>query len=468
MRQQEEEMLALQDTPNGVDEEGGRDDEQSLAVIGQEMVPVEGRVEEDVQFRTPLRPKVETDLALHGDLPRGPEGVPRALAPSPLFTEEQLNMFDEMYQRHSSPLLPRGLPPGMQRSLPDMERRDAEGGDLGRRMAREMLNPPKPGELPTPQVFEIGSRPASDEKRLNMAAEDHMWRLQIGRELQNMGEMLRQANEENKALKEEIALVRLENKFFTPESEKEKSKAQKQNTATADEKAEAGGATATGSTNQVDLLMVMMQNMQEIQKRMLSRDDSVEVVRSGVTDLPKLAEWDSQEGPLKMGDWMAVIEPAISDLSTSSELWWSEMVREVQRWYEVHLQMAPLDRAAHDLTPPQTLQMKQWQRLERRVASMLLSAVPDQQREELVAAKRLNVFSILCHLQLTYQPGGLGEKQTLLHNIESPPEATSLGDAVLGLRRWMRWRKRAEELKATEPDPSVLVRAITSWSPTGS
>ena len=411
-RQQEEELLALQDTPNGVEGEDDREEEQSLAVIGQEMVPVEGRAEEEIQFRTPMRPRVETDLAVHGDLPRGPEGAPRALAPSPLFTEEQLNMFDEM-QRRSSPLLPLGLPPVMQRRLPDMARRDAEGGDLGMRMAREMLNPPNPGELPTPQVFEIGSRPASDEKRRNMA-EDHMWKLQIGRELQNMGEMLRQAHEENKALKEEIALVRLENKFFTPESEKAKSKAQQSGTATAEPRAEAGGATATGSSSQVDLLMVMMQNMQEIQKRMPSRDDSVEVVRSGVIDLPKLSEWDSQEGPLKMGDWMAVIEPAISDLSTSSELWWSEMVREVQRWYEVHLQMAPLDRAAHDMTPPQTLQMKQWQRLERRVASMLLAAVPDQQREELVAAKRLNFFLHIVPSTANVSAGRLGRKADAL------------------------------------------------------
>ena len=452
-------MLALQDTPNGLEEEGPVH-EQSLEIIGQEMVPLVGTAEEEAQFKTPNRPRMESDLAVPGDLPRGPEGEPKALAPSPLFTEEQLSLFDEMYRRHSSPLLPRGLPPVAQRSLPDMVRREADGGDPGRRMAREMLNPPNPGELPTPQVFDIGSRPASGERRMSMA-EDHMWKVQIGKELQNMGEMLRQANEENKALKEEIALVRLENKFYTPESERLKSKTHQPNTTTAAPRAEAGGSSTEGQTSQMDLLMVMMQNMQEIQKRMLARDDSVEVVRSGVIDLPKLSEWDSQEGPLKMGDWMALLEPAISDLSTSSELWWSEMVREVQRWYENHLQMAPLDRAAHDMSTPQTLQMKQWQRLERRVASMLLAAVPDQQREELVAAKRLNVFSIMCHLQLTYQPGGLGEKQTLLHNIESPPEATSLGDAVLGLRRWMRWRQRAEELKATEPDPSVLVRAIT-------
>ena len=104
---------------------------------------------------------------------------------------------------------------------------------------------------------------------------------------------------------------------------------------------------------------------------------------------------------------------------------------------------------------------KQWQRLERQVASLLLRAIPEQQREELVASKRLYVFGILCHLQLVYQPGGLAEKQTLIRNLEDPPEASSLGEAVQTLRRWMRWRQRARELQTSEPDPTVLIRALT-------
>ena len=103
----------------------------------------------------------------------------------------------------------------------------------------------------------------------------------------------------------------------------------------------------------MDLMLLMMQNMQELQKSMMSRDDcgaqnGVEVVRSGASDLPKLAEWDSQEGPLRMGDWLALLEPAISDLSTTSEVWWGEMVKLVQGWYQDHIKMAPLQRAAHD------------------------------------------------------------------------------------------------------------------------
>ena len=465
-RRQEEELLALEDCPNGREPSERQASEPGLALIGQEVALAGAAVEDDRQFRTPQRVGAEESaMMLHGELLRGPEGQPTVLGPEPLFSEKQLSMLDEMYLRHSSPLLPGQSHAQMTRALPMYPLPGRGDGEEPRRMSLEMLRPSPPADLPRPQFFHMASRPQSEQIAAEVA-EERTWKQQVGEELRQMGTRLQQADEENRALKEEIALMRLENRFYTPESEKEKNRGYPTGASTTVPRGDGRERAPEQNATQMDLLIAMMQNMQEIQKRMLAREDhgapnGVEVVRSGAIDLPKLAEWDAQEGPLRMGDWMALLEPAISDLSTSSELWWSEMVREVQKWYQQHIQMAPLDRAAHDLTPPQTLQLKQWQRLERRVASMLLASVPEQQREELVASKRLTVFSIMCHLQLTYQPGGLGEKQTLLHNIESPPEATSLGDAVLGLRRWMRWRQRAEELKASEPDPSVLVRAIT-------
>ena len=435
-RLQEQEPLALENVPNGEDPATPRDRQVSepvLTVVGQELVAtVGGMVADSQQFMTPGRmPDGEDRLANRLDLPGLPQTVPRALAPTPLFSEKQLTLMDEMYQRTSSPLLPRGMPPMVQRSLPEMPTMEAAAEDRARRMAQEILSPVA-ASLSKPEVFNISSRPTSEGQQPSATAvDDHLWRLQVGRELREMGERLTRTTDENRALKEEIALLRLEGRFYTPESEKGKVKTVIKEQAAGASSGEGTEKPTTAWPSQMELLLLMMQNMQEIQKHMLNREDhgasnGVEVVRSGAMDLPKLSEWDSQEGPLKMGDWMALLEPAVSDLSNSSELWWSEMVREVQLWYQQHLQMAPLDRTAHDMTAPQSLQVKKWQRLEKRMASMLLAAVPDQQREELVAAKRLTVFSILCHLQLTYQPGGLGEKQTLLHNIESPPEATSL------------------------------------------
>ena len=79
---------------------------------------------------------------------------------------------------------------------------------------------------------------------------------------------------------------------------------------------------------------------------------------------------------------------------------------------------------------------------------MLLHSVPENVREELVAGRKMSVFSILAHLFLTYCPGGVLEKQMLLRSLEDPPEVTSIGDAPAALRRWMRWKARTAEIGA--------------------
>ena len=51
--------------------------------------------------------------------------------------------------------------------------------------------------------------------------------------------------------------------------------------------------------------------------------------------------------------------------------------------------------------------------------------MPEGVREDLVSNKRLSTFSMLAALQVIYQPGGQGEKTTLLKALESPLEASS-------------------------------------------
>ena len=39
----------------------------------------------------------------------------------------------------------------------------------------------------------------------------------------------------------------------------------------------------------------------------------VETVRPGAPDLPLLAPWEPQQGPLILGDWLLIIEPIICE-----------------------------------------------------------------------------------------------------------------------------------------------------------
>ena len=151
--------------------------------------------------------------------------------------------------------------------------------------------------------------------------------------------------------------------------------------------------------------------MQAIQRQMLEQKDEetgTESVRQAPA-LPSLAEWSATTGPIDLNDWMALIEPMMCDLSNSSAQWWQQLVMEAHLWYQRHLQLPPLDRVAHVPVPSKDLAKQKWARLERRASTLLLMAVPEGQREELISAKRLSAMSIVwptsCHLPTRWSCG---------------------------------------------------------------
>ena len=210
----------------------------------------------------------------------------------------------------------------------------------------------------------------------------------------------------------------------------------------------------------IQLMAKIMEGMTNLQKQIMDgKENEPESVRSNL-ELPQLPEWPASSGPVDLSDWLCVIEPLMADLSNSSSEWWTTLMREAQVWYEEHLRLQPLDRVSHDPKASPALSQKKWVRLERRASSMLLLSVPKNLREELISTKRVSVLSIICHLMMLYQPGGLAEKELILRQLESPPESQSLSEAVQGLRRWSRWRRRATDLGVQEPDPFLLLKGL--------
>ena len=71
----------------------------------------------------------------------------------------------------------------------------------------------------------------------------------------------------------------------------------------------------------LQLMVTMMEAMKEMQKKTNEgREDSgmlhgVELVRTGVTDLPALPPWSPTTVPPQLADWMLLITPVIADLS---------------------------------------------------------------------------------------------------------------------------------------------------------
>ena len=299
-------------------------------------------------------------------------------------------------------------------------------------------------------------------------AEEVMWRWRMSQDMKELGLQLRASQAENRELKMKLEEMQeekdYEQRFQTPEDEKAETRKPRCETkgASSSESGKGTGAApkADGNDKTVEFMMLMLQSMQEMQRNYMKdkATPEVEVVRGNVGEFPQLPEWDAVEAPLKMGDGLALLECLVSDLTDSSEEWWRLTIDEVGKWYRDHMSLSPLGRASHSFDTPSTLTQRRWQRLEKRVAGMLIRSVPEGVREDLVSNKRLSTFAILAALQVIYQPGGLGEKRTLL---EDSLEASTAAEAVLGLRRWIRRRQRALEIHAIEPDPTVLVRGLT-------
>jgi len=118
-------------------------------------------------------------------------------------------------------------------------------------------------------------------------------------------------------------------------------------------------------------------------------------------DLPKL---DEEATALEFGDWLSMVDSHMGDLSYSSGSWWALVKSAVEGCYKEWLQPGPLERLR--LRPQLESHANLWPRTERRALAMLLHAVPEHVRSEVISARKLTTDQVLFRLYCTYQPGG--------------------------------------------------------------
>ena len=424
----------------------------------------------DSQLRTPQRPreiKISTPETVKSEPIPEPRGRPMSFAPlPPLFDDHQLQQFQEMYA--SAPSL-----------YPTVSRQEEMRPDFLKEDEMRL------------QRLKLEEERLRESRRLASVRHEEqavIWK------------MYQEAREENEILRKRIDLLTEEvatyermfdeAQFGTPDGSREKDIGVSEEKRPADghrsgikgasRPSEPGGQYATkdprskgleqggddGSQKAtLQVMLGLMQGMQELQKRVLEVEKGeekgeAEWVRGGSVVLPKLPEWSGTTGPIDFNDWLCLIEPQMADLTNTSAEWWSQLLEESRDWYEEHLKLPPLKRMGHEARPSLALSVKRWSRLERRASTLLLAALPDGQRDDLVAAKRLTSLEIICHLLMTYQPGGLAEKELILKSLEQPTESTSLQEAIVNRRRWARWRRRAADLGVSEPDPYLLLKGL--------
>eukprot|EP00438_Fugacium_kawagutii_P029791 Skav227164 [mRNA] locus=scaffold502:278286:285743:- [translate_table: standard] len=399
---------------------------------------------------TPSRPKEveETRRSIEETARSRREEPPTPVPPMPLFSEEQVKQYERMMQQ-----APFFFQRQMERQL------EAEGSATMYRPAF---------------LAHEENRMAEERRRFNEMMEEMRRVRDDNLRLQRRVEELEQRGtvEECRFSTPDETSVRRE---LQPQFSKEKLQEKEDSSEEAEtpkESPRGGEPGQARSDPQQDvttqIILKLMQGMQEIQRKLVTRTDrgeggENEHVRQG-HELPKLAEWTLESGPIDFNDWLTYVTPAMQDLSESSELWWAETLRTARAWYEAHMKLSPIQRLSHEPTPTDVMKQKKWSRVERRATSMLMLAIPEPLKEEIVASKSLSVLGVLTKGMLMYQPGGMTEKTAILTSLESPAEAQTISAGISTLRRWMRWRRRAEEVGVSLPDATVLVRGLAKLS----
>ena len=204
-----------------------------------------------------------------------------------------------------------------------------------------------------------------------------------------------------------------------------------------------------------------MQQLQTLQANQLNtpkKEDAPESVKTGITALPKLAPPDPSGGSLDFQDWLQQISGLMSDFSDSSQVWWSAVVQVSKDAYDRWVTASPIERLQVEPDDRTELTEGKWGRVNTRACSMLLEALDPAVKSDIIARKANQAApKILFRLYTTYQPGGTGERNLVLTNLQNPSAVHDATSGVSALRAWGRWCQRCVDFGMNLPDPMVLV-----------
>ena len=164
------------------------------------------------------------------------------------------------------------------------------------------------------------------------------------------------------------------------------------------------------------LLETLAEGMQQLQKAQLDHfekaerkreDEAPEQCKPGTTSLPSLQSPSGNESAVALQDWIEVIDGPLRDISDSSSWWWDAVKERAQESYRKWVALGPYERLA--LKPPTAddLEKGKFSRLSARTAGMMLQAMTESVRTEMVArAITRSPVALLFRLCTMYQPGG--------------------------------------------------------------
>ena len=205
----------------------------------------------------------------------------------------------------------------------------------------------------------------------------------------------------------------------------------------------------------------------------LSADPHEGLVQNGVQSAPagghesqgsgarvELPPLPTNLNPMDLGDWLTLISPLLRDISAQSARWWELTVQQAHMFYEQWRGSSPVQRVKIQPCLPGELLQPIYARTEQRGVGLLLRAMSEDIRKILISNRDMNSTSLVWRLLITFQPGGPGEKGQLLEDLTVVKPSSTASEVAISLRHWRRCFQRAQEIGASLPDGTLLLRGL--------
>ena len=215
----------------------------------------------------------------------------------------------------------------------------------------------------------------------------------------------------------------------------------------------------TTSPSPMDVLITGMTQLQQVLLR--QKPEGLDLEPKAVQELAKLPDYAPETGAIDFQDFLYLAEQQIGSLASGAGEWWSRTLLVAQESYAEYQSVSPMRRLTVKPMLTSELKEERYRKLERKVAALLLAALPKSVREEMIAYRVQGTHQILFRLMIVYQPGGAQDRAQLLRQLDVSESAAGPTEAIASLRRWYRLLQRAADIGVKLPDESIQTRSLT-------
>jgi hypothetical protein len=132
----------------------------------------------------------------------------------------------------------------------------------------------------------------------------------------------------------------------------------------------------------------------------------------------------------------------------------------VEERYKKFLGSKPVEKLTLEFKEDEELDKEEYSKVKATIQEMIMKALPKGLKTEAIQKRCATPQAVMLMIMVKYQPGTRKEKEALLEQIQNPESCYNQEKALNNLKMWKRRIERAKELKASIPDPVILLNAL--------